>query len=151
MKATVLKSERLLLLTQNGEELLRARVALGREPIGAKQKTGDGRTPEGRYQFCMAKEFGKYGRSLGLDYPNSADGRRGFSEGIIDHEALSAIEAAQAQCRRPPWGTALGGEIYLHEGPTDTDWTEGCIALTAADMERLFTLRSQIEFVEILP
>lgn len=151
MKATVLKSARLLLLTQNGEEQLRARVALGREPIGAKRSAGDGRTPEGQYHICLAKEHGKYGRSLGLDYPGGADGRRAFLDGAIDSATLSAIEAAQAEGRRPPWGTALGGEIYLHEGPTDTDWTEGCIALASTDMEKLFTLRSQIEFVEILP
>jgi murein L,D-transpeptidase YafK len=151
MIVTVSKSDRLLLLTQNGEPLFRARVTLGREPIGAKQIAGDGRTPEGRYHICLVKEFGKYGRSLGLDYPNGADGQRGFSDGIIDNATLLAIQAAQAQGRRPPWGTALGGEIYLHEGATDSDWTEGCIALTSTDMERLFILRSQIEFVDILP
>lgn len=42
-----------------------ARVALGCEPEGPKQREGDGRTPEGVYAICLVKERGKYGRSLG--------------------------------------------------------------------------------------
>ncbi|MFR5856107.1 MAG: L,D-transpeptidase family protein [Lachnospiraceae bacterium] len=52
---------------------------------------------------------------------------------------------------RPPWGTALGGEIYLHEGGTASDWTQGCIALESADMARLFERWQDIETVTILP
>lgn len=149
MRVQVYKARRLLTLTDGNATLLRARVALGREPVGAKCREGDGRTPEGVYRICLVKENGKFGRSLGLSYPNAEDARQAYAQGVIDEAALRAVEAAEG--RRPPWGTALGGEIYLHEGRVDTDWTQGCIALAPEDMAILFSCRDQIEAVEITP
>jgi len=149
MRILICKSRRLLTLTHEGRELLRAHVALGASPEGPKRRRGDGRTPEGLYHICLAKANGKYGRSLGLDYPNAGDARLAYEEGAIDADTLAAVETALAQGRRPPWGTPLGGEIYLHEGGTATDWTQGCVALAPEDMARLYQLRDQIEVVEI--
>jgi len=151
MQILIVKSQRLLTLTHEGAVRLRARVALGAAPIGPKRREGDGRTPEGVYHICLCKENGKYGLSLGLDYPNADDARRAYGEGVIDADTLAAIRAAAREKRRPPWGTALGGEIYLHEGGAATDWTQGCVALESADMAVLFPLRTQIEAVEIRP
>ncbi len=151
MRVLIEKSGRTLRLTENGCERMRARIALGSAPVGPKRREGDGRTPEGIYQICLAKENGKYGRSLALSYPNAEDAQRAYAEGVIDRHTLSAIRAAAAEGRRPPWGTPLGGEIYLHEGCTDTDWTRGCVALAPADMARLFAVRDRIEEVEIRP
>lgn len=151
MRVQIEKAARRLTLWDGARAIGEARVALGREPVGAKRLNGDGRTPEGVYRICLIKERGKYGLSLGLDYPNEADARRAFCEGMIDRPTLMAVESALREGRRPPWGTALGGEIYLHEGPTDRDWTEGCVALSPADMAALFACRDRIEAVEILP
>lgn len=151
MRVEIHKSLRELTLWDGARPVLRARVALGREPVGPKRRAGDLRTPEGVYRICLARENGKYGLSLGLTYPNAQDARLALAEGAIDAEALHAVETALAEGRRPPWGTALGGEIYLHEGPVDTDWTAGCIALEHEAMAALFALRGQIEAVEILP
>ena len=151
MRILILKAQRLLVLADGAAERLRATVALGRNPIGPKRREGDGRTPEGVYRICLIREQGKYGRSLGLNYPNAEDARRAFTEGLIDQATLTAVERAQAEGRRPPWGSPLGGEIYLHEGGTAGDWTEGCVALREADMEALFSFRDRIEAVEIRP
>lgn len=151
MWVLVEKAARTLTLTDGSREVLKARIGLGKTPVGAKREQGDQRTPEGVYRLCMTKENGKYGLSLGLTYPNAEDARRGYAEGRIDEPTLRAVEAAANEGRRPPWGTALGGEIYLHEGDTDTDWTAGCIALRHEDMAALFAYRQQIEAVEIQP
>ena len=151
MRIVIEKERRLLRLLDGGAEVLRARVALGRQPVGPKRRAGDGRTPEGVYRVCLAKENGKYGLSLALSYPSRDDAARAFSEGAIDRETLQAVAAAEAEGRRPPWGTPLGGEIYLHEGPVDTDWTAGCVALRREDMAALFALRERVEAVEIRP
>lgn len=136
----------------DGERLLHsARAALGASPVGAKRAQGDGKTPEGVYHICLVKEKGKYGRSLGLDYPGEEDARLAFTEGRIDRDALDAILLAHEQRRRPPWGTALGGEIYLHEGGAASDWTAGCVALEPADMDALFAVRDLVREVRIRP
>jgi hypothetical protein len=97
MRVLIEKSERTLRLMENGCERMRARVALGSAPVGPKCREGDGRTPEGVYQICLAKENGKYGRSLALSYPNAEDARRAYAEGVIDRRTLSAIRAAAAE------------------------------------------------------
>lgn len=145
------KSKRLLTLIAGGETLHTCRVGLGREPAGRKRQEGDGRTPEGEYTVCLIKEQGKYGRSLGLDYPNRRDADLALHENRIDAATHQAICQRLAAGERPPWGTPLGGEIYLHEGGSAADWTQGCIALDEGDMDILFAHREQIAGVEILP
>jgi len=151
MRVVIEKAKRTLSLWDGANEVLQARIALGRVPVGAKSREGDGRTPEGVYRICIAKENGKYGLSLGLNYPNTEDARLAWQQGEIDHSTLEAVEAAIRERHRPPWGSPLGGEIYLHEGAVDTDWTQGCIALSKVDMKTLWAYRDRIEDVLIRP
>lgn len=151
MRIVVEKHSRRLTLYEGERAVFTCRAALGREPAGPKRREGDGRTPEGSYTVCLVKEQGKYGRSLGLSYPGAEDAQAAFARGEIDAGALEAVERAHREGRRPPWGTALGGEIYIHEGGAASDWTQGCIALEQGDMDYIFPLRGQIERVEIRP
>ena len=151
MRIVIEKRKRILYVLDGDIVLLRAPVGLGRVPTGAKAREGDGKTPEGVYTICLVKPDGKYGRSLGLSYPNMADALKAFQERTIDDATFQAILDAQAQGRRPPWGTPLGGEIYIHEGGSHSDWTQGCVALDAADMDILFPFHAQIAEAEILP
>ena len=149
MRIVVEKAARRLTLWDGTTQIMRCRVALGRCPMGAKQAEGDGRTPEGIYRICLVKAEGKYGRSLGLSYPNPQDAQAAFAQGRIDERTLGNIQLAHQEQRRPPWGSPLGGEIYIHEGGCATDWTQGCIALEKEDMDVLFPFREQIEEADI--
>ena len=145
------KARRRLTLQNGAESVFHCPVALGREPEGAKEAEGDGRTPEGEYFICLVKEQGKYGRSLGLSYPNLADAQLAFAQGRIDEATLANIRLAHQERRRPPGGSPLGGEIYIHEGGSDRDWTQGCIALETEDMDRLFPYWEAVKKVVITP
>lgn len=149
MRILVEKAARRLSILEKDRMIFECRAALGRCPVGEKRAEGDGRTPEGCYRICLIKEEGKYGRSLGLNYPGESDARLAFSEGRIDKRTLDNILLAHKENRRPPWGSPLGGEIYIHEGGSANDWTQGCIALNAEDMDVVFSLRESIEQVEI--
>ena len=149
MQILIQKARRRLTVLDGGETVLCCRIALGSRPDGPKRMQGDGRTPEGRYFICLVKENGKYGRSLGLSYPGPEDAQTAFQEGHIDETTLRNVQQACAEHRRPPWGSPLGGEIYIHEGGCASDWTAGCIALESADMDRLFPLWPQVEEVLI--
>ena len=149
MRLIIEKSTRKMRLMQGGETVFSCRAGLGREPVGAKEAEGDGRTPEGTYFICLVKEQGKYGRSLGLSYPGPEDAQKAFWEGRIDERTLENIRLAHQEHRRPPWGSPMGGEVYIHEGGSDRDWTQGCIALDEADMDQLFPHWEEIEWVEI--
>lgn len=123
-----------------GQRLLHCRAALGKTPVGHKMCEGDGKTPEGAYFVCLKRENGKYGQSLGISYPSLTDANKAVSEGRLDAALLHLFEEAERETKRPPWGTILGGEIYIHAGGSDRDWTAGCIALDEADMKTVFAL-----------
>lgn len=132
-----------------GQRLLHCRVALGKNPVGHKMCEGDGKTPEGAYFVCLKREKGKYGQSLGISYPSLSDANLAVSEGRLDAALLHLFEEAEREIKRPPWGTGLGGEIYIHAGGSDRDWTAGCIALDEADMNAVFDLMEQGDAVLI--
>jgi murein L,D-transpeptidase YafK len=50
-RIVVEKSARKLSVFANGEKLKSYQVALGRNPVGAKQQEGDNKTPEGVYKI----------------------------------------------------------------------------------------------------
>src|SRR5690242_12427174 len=113
------RREMLLLL---GKSLLRTyKVALGRDPVGHKEREGDGRTPEGRYTIDRRNPKSKYYLSLHISYPNAAD----------------RAHAAEL-------GVDPGGDIMIHgqkDGqPREHDWTQGCIAVTDSEMDEIWSL-----------
>jgi L,D-peptidoglycan transpeptidase YkuD (ErfK/YbiS/YcfS/YnhG family) len=98
---------------------------LGYNSAHQKLFSGDGATPEGKYQVTEVKKNGssKYYKALLINYPNATDRSR-FSEnksrGIISSHAR------------------IGGLIEFHgEGGRGRDWTEGCVALTNKEMDQL--------------
>ncbi len=139
MKRIVIeKAARRLSIFEGEQRIFSCPIALGCVPVGHKTHEGDGRTPEGTYFVCLKKERGKYGASLGLSYPSLADARAAVERGDLDAALLPLFERAEQEGTRPPWGTPLGGEIYIHGGGTTTDWTAGCIALSDADARTVF-------------
>ena len=121
------KARRTLTLYNGGQVLRRYLVALGRTPIGAKRRQGDGKTPEGEYTIIGRNRYSSYHRSLRISYPNAAD---------------------QAYARRA--GVSAGGDIVIHGLPNgmgevgaahrESDWTEGCIAVTNEEIEEIWRL-----------
>jgi murein L,D-transpeptidase YafK len=132
------KGARRLTLYSDGERVRVFRAALGFEPSGDKVKQGDGRTPEGDFYVCMKNERSKFYLSLGLNYPNAEDAERGLRDGLITRAQHRRIVDAVARGAKPPWDTALGGEIFIHGGGTASDWTWGCVALDNEHVKELF-------------
>jgi uncharacterized protein YijF (DUF1287 family)/lipoprotein-anchoring transpeptidase ErfK/SrfK len=132
------KARRLLTVLVDQTAVAAYPVALGFEPLGDKQRRGDGRTPEGSYHICelldedLAPRYGA--RSMRLSYPNAKDAARGASAGLIDRGQRRAIERAIAEGRMPPQDTELGSSIRIHGGGIGKDWTAGCIALRDVDV-----------------
>jgi murein L,D-transpeptidase YafK len=119
------------------------RCQLGRAAEGQKAWEGDGRTPEGHYLICTRNAESRFHRFLGLTYPLPSDALRGLSAGRISPAQAAAIDEAHTLRARPPWDTALGGQIGIHGAPNgasmpEGDWTEGCIALENAVIDHLW-------------
>jgi murein L,D-transpeptidase YafK len=137
-KIVVSKSARMLSLYSDGRVVRAYRIALGTNPVDDKVRQGDRSTPEGDFYVCVKNERSNFYLSLGLSYPNIEDAERGLRDKLITRTERDAIVRAIGNKKRPPWNTALGGEIFLHGGGTGSDWTWGCVALANADIKELF-------------
>ena len=131
------KSDRKMWVYQGGK-VIRTYSGLqyGDRPVGHKRFQGDERTPEGRYTITYGNEQSSYYLSLFIDYPNAAD-------------------RAYARAR----GRSPGGLIFIHGQPNGLpfdarvpgDWTDGCIALSNAEIAELWSLVPDGTPIEIRP
>ena len=132
------KAARRLTLFHGAKALKHYAVALGRSPIGPKQREGDGRTPEGAYFIDRRKSNSAFHRALHVSYPSVSDSTqaadKGFSPGgdIMIHGLR----------------TGLGWLGALHRS---ADWTAGCIAVTNAEIEEIWEAVPNGVPIEILP
>jgi murein L,D-transpeptidase YafK len=137
-KIVILKSARTMTLLSGSKVLKTYKVALGSVQMGPKRIEGDHKTPEGDYLIDAKNAHSRFHLSLHISYPSAADQQRARSLGM-----------------RP------GGAIMIHGlaapfaylGPLhrQTDWTDGCIAVTNAEIEEIWKLVPVGTKVEIRP
>ena len=137
-KVVVEKSARRLSLYSGGEVVRSFRIGLGERPVGDKERAGDRRTPEGTYYVCVKNARSAFYLSLGLNYPNAEDAERGLRDRLITRAQYQKIVRAAKMNATPPWNTSLGGEIFIHGGGSQSDWTWGCVALENEHVKELF-------------
>jgi murein L,D-transpeptidase YafK len=121
----VLKSENRLYLMSKGERFASFRVTFGGNPKGHKEVQGDQKTPEGHYILDYKNAASRFYKSIHVSYPNAKDRENARRRGVDP-----------------------GGDIMLHGQPNGWgwaspvlqlfSWTEGCVALTNNDMDRIW-------------
>lgn len=136
-RVVVHKSARRLDLMR-GEEVLRSfRVSLGLMPSGHKEREGDFRTPEGRYYLTRRNPRSDFFLSIQVSYPNDRDIRNAKSNGWEPGGAIM-IHGLPNRLKRDP-------DYY------ERDWTDGCIAVSNADMVEIWLLTHNNTPIDILP
>ncbi len=121
------------------------RVALGIDRQGRstaasdKLVAGDHRTPEGWFR-TSDKPWSQYKNAVAIHFPDERHASRGLGGHLITQGLYEQILSAQARAAIPPQNTKLGGEILIHGGGSNADWTWGCIALNDNDLEELRSL-----------
>ena len=111
-------------------------MGLGFAPQGHKQREGDGRTPEGWYR-TSDKPWSDFPGAIAIHYPNLGDAAIARTDGRLSPaEHQSVIESHQHDLV-PPQQTPMGGEVLIHGGGSQQDWTLGCMALEDEDLARL--------------
>lgn len=132
------KADRRMELFDGGAAVRTYAIALGANPVGHKQREGDERTPEGRYTLDWRNPGSAFHKSIHISYPDAED------------------QAAAASRGDNP-----GGDIMIHGQPNGwgwwgwltqwVDWTNGCIAVTDAEMDEIWALVPDGTPIEILP
>lgn len=119
-------------------------ISVGRRGVADSRLQGDGVTPLGSFRIAWINPNSRFHRFFGLDYPNEAHVERAYQRKLIDFDIYSRIRRALSLGEVPPQNTALGGYIGIHgTGPGDErmhelyNWTEGCVALTNVQIDRL--------------
>jgi murein L,D-transpeptidase YafK len=137
-RIVIVKSARTLTLESNGRVIKTYKVALGGQPVGAKERQGDHKTPEGEYTIDAKNEQSRFFMALHLSYPNAADRTRARNLGLNP-----------------------GGDVEIHglgkqygwigAGHRLVDWTDGCIAVTNDEIKEIFATVTVGTRVEIKP
>src|SRR5579864_6572574 len=123
----IVKSRRTMTLMHHAQALKSYRIALGAVPVGAKEKHGDHKTPEGDYVISGKNPHSQFHLALRISYPNTVDRERARKLGV-----------------------APGGDIMIHglmpqyaslgSRHRETDWTDGCVAVSNAEIEEIWKL-----------
>lgn len=140
------KSEQTLYVYRGPELLASYPTDLGYNFFSDKVKRGSRaepdhwRTPNGRFHVASKNAASQYYKALVLNYPNREDAERGMRDGLISSEQFEAIVRAEESVEMPPMNTGLGGWIEIHGEGTGArrNWTQGCIAITNAQMDRIW-------------
>lgn len=142
----VVDTEDETLRVMRGDKVIRAfeDVAIGRYGKTYFKHRGDNKTPLGSYRIGWINRESRYYIFLGLTYPDLPAADRALQEGRIDDSQWLAIRDAHRAGETPSQSTPLGGYIGIH-GLGDGDlnvhqqynWTNGCIALTNAQLDEL--------------
>jgi murein L,D-transpeptidase YafK len=120
------KAARSLSLYSHGALIGSYPVSLGRAPVGAKAREGDHRTPEGQYFVDRHKSDSSFHLALHVSYPSAQDSARaqaaGYSPGsdVMVHGMRNGLG----------W---LGRAHLL------VNWTNGCVAVTNAEMDQIYS------------
>lgn len=130
------KSDRKMELRHKGWVVRVYHVALGQSPKGDKVKQGDAKTPEGLFRINSRNDKSQFYLSLGIDYPQA-------------HHKAKARKG----------GYDPGGDIMIHAQPNQLpegrvmrgDWTQGCIAVTNAEMDEIWAHTAGGTVVDIRP
>jgi murein L,D-transpeptidase YafK len=137
-RVVVYKSAHRMDLMHRDEVLRSYKVSLGLIPEGHKERAGDFRTPEGRYALTRRNARSDFFLSIQVSYPSLRD-----------------IKHAKAN------GWDPGGSIMIHGLPNRlkrepayyvrSDWTDGCISVSNADMVEIWLLTNNNTPIDILP
>ena len=137
-RIVVHKAARRLELLQGGEVLRSYKVALGLIPTGHKEREGDFRTPEGNYRLTRRNARSDYFLSIQISYPGPDDLKRAKAGGWEPGGAIMIHGMPNTLKREPTYYETR-------------DWTDGCIAVSNADMVEIWMLTRNDLPIDILP
>jgi murein L,D-transpeptidase YafK len=121
------KSARTMTLMQGAKVLKTYKVALSRKPVGAKEREGDHKVPEGEYVVDSKNSHSRFHLALHISYPNAADREKARKLGLRPggNIEIHGLDSKYA------WVGSLQRQV---------DWTDGCIALTNPEIEEIWPM-----------
>lgn len=135
-RIVVEKSLRRMTLISGGAPIKAYSISLGRKPVGAKEREGDRKTPEGRYTITEHFAPSAFHRSLRISYPDTSDIKRARKIGVGPGSDI------MIHGMRNGFGWSGRAHLWI-------DWTAGCIAVTNPEIEELWRIVPDGTLIEI--
>jgi murein L,D-transpeptidase YafK len=137
-RIVVEKSARKMTLMHGTKVLKAYKVALSREPVGAKEREGDHKVPEGKYVVDLKNAHNRFHLALHISYPNADDRVKARKLGVRPggNIEIHGLDGKYA------WVGSLQRQI---------DWTDGCIAVTNPEIDEIWPMVPVGTPVEIRP
>lgn len=132
------KSQRKLTLLRDATVLKEYSISLGLAPVGAKEREGDQKTPEGIYRITEHKLDSSFYRALRVSYPEERDIERAKKAGVPPGSDIMVHGMKN--------GLGLIGRFHRF-----SDWTAGCVALTNSEIEEILAAVPLGTVIEIRP
>ena len=127
-KIVAYKGKRKMYAYANGKLMYEFGMSLGKNgDKGNKVRAGDYRTPEGSYTITRKKCDNRLYKSLLISYPNAADKARASKNGVNPGGYITIHG-------QPKWNADGRGDSFT----LSRDWTEGCMAVPNAAMDKLW-------------
>ncbi|WP_111414197.1 L,D-transpeptidase family protein [Billgrantia lactosivorans] len=124
-----------------------APISLGRSGASIMRTQGGNKTPKGEFRVNRFNWESDWHIFIGLDYPTPSHARMALETGLYTEQDYADYFAYYRRHGYPPQRTVLGGYIGIHGvGRGDPEvhgsyhWTQGCVAVTDAQIERLSEL-----------
>lgn len=122
-------------------------ISLGRSGAKTQRVRGDNVTPKGEFRINRFNYESQWRTFMGIDFPTPVHARMALEKGIYSQVDYEDYFDYYRRNGYPPQNTALGGAIGIHGlGSADPDihgrfhWTQGCVAVTNAQIDRLAEL-----------
>ena len=122
-------------------------ISVGRRGVSQTRLRGDMTTPAGEFRINWINRDSDFNIFLGLDYPNLDNAREAKRSGVFSEAEFNRYLDYYRRNGAPPQDTVLGSNIGIHGlGKSDPaiherfNWTEGCVAVTNRQIERLTDL-----------
>lgn len=137
-----------LTVYRGSEEIERfSPVSLGRAGAKPSRRQGDNVTPLGEFRVNWFNHQSRWHIFIGVDYPTPIHAQVARDSGVYSEADYAAYQDYYRRHGAPPQNTVLGGGIGIHGiGSADAEvhsrfhWTEGCVAVTNEQIERLAEL-----------
>ena len=113
-------------------------MVLGTVPRGAKERQGDHKTPEGNYVIDAKNSHSRFHLALHISYPKAEDRERA--------KKIKVDPGGDIMIHGLEHSFAFLGDLHRQ-----TDWTDGCVAVTNPEIEEIWKLVPVGTIVEIRP
>ncbi len=124
--------------------LLFSDISIGRFGASRTRMHGSNLTPIGTFKISSIRDSQRFYKFFAIDYPNREIADLALQENRINLATWERVIKAIDNNQLAPQDTPLGGHLGIHgigEGDIDIhhrfNWTNGCIALTNAQINQL--------------